>query len=260
MHPGKMPMVSYWRTKEFTEGKLTTKDGATLMVMNGEKYPMWGFPRGHLLIPQDKTIKNAVTLEDRIKKYGTFSVLKHECKQIFNEIWRKLEEGVAHETIIKEALKSLDKLPIENLKYDLMPVSTMCPAVREIHRAWTKVAPSPLSLKIRDVLTLIAQEDDGYRYRIQWLVIWWPLLKLNPVKLLDKGLEMVEHGEVVGDMKERIRLLRRGLNLLLENPRIKELFIKFFKEVSWRKVKIKEMDRYHFRAKYFKADLDVLEY
>ena len=253
-------MVAYWKNKDHVEAKLTTKDGSTLMVMEGEKYPMWGFPRGHLLIPQDRTIVNAVTLEERIKKYGPFSVLKHELKEIFNEVWRKLDEEVSHETIIKEALENIDKLPIEYLKYDLMPPQTMCPAVREIHRAWTKIASSPRSLRLRDILTLILQEDDGYRYRVQWMAIWWPIIRLNPVKILDKGLAMVERGEVIGDMKRKVKLLRRGLSLLLENPRIKELFIKLFREINWKKVKITEMDRYHFRGKYFKADLDVLTY
>lgn len=260
MTPGDMPMVSYWKTKDHVEAKLTTKEGATLMVMEGEKHPMWGFPRGHLLIPLDRTIHTPITLEDRVKKYGPFSVLKHEGKQIFNEIWRKLDEGVDRKTIVKETLEAIDRLPIEYLKYDLMPAKTMAPAIKEIHRAWTKVAPSPRSLKLRDIVTLILQEDDGYRYRVQWMAIWWPLIKLNPVKILDKGLQMVEHGEVIGDMKERIRLLRKGLMLLLEDPHLKELFIKFFREVDWKKVRIKESDRYHFRGKYFKVDLDTLEY
>lgn len=260
MTPGKMPMVSYWKKRDHAEAKLTTKDGAIMMVMEGEKYPIWGFPRGHLLTPQDHTIKEAVTLEDRIKKYGPFSVLKHEAKQTFNEIWRKLDEGVSRETIIKEAKESLDKLPIDYLKYDLMPSSTMCPSVREIHRAWTKVAKSERSLRVRDCLTLLLQEDDSYRYRVQFMAVWWPIIRLNPVKILDYGLKKVEEAEVMGDMKKKIKLLRRGLSLILEDKSIREQFTAFFKEVKWRKVKLTEADRYHFRAKYFKADYDTLTY
>lgn len=258
--PSDMPMVSYWKTRDHVEAKLTTKDGATIMIMDGEKQPMWGFPRGHLLVPNNSRIKDAVTLDERIEKYGPFSVLKHEGKQIFNEIWRKIDENVDSKTIIAEAKEALDKLPIEYLKYDLMPPQTMCPAVREIHRAWTKVAPSPRSLRIRDIITLLLQEDDGYRYRVQWMAIWWPIIRLNPVKILDKGLAMVEKAEVIGDMKKKIKLLRKGFSILLQDPRIKELFIKFFKEVKWSKVRITEMDRYHFRGKYFKCDLDIFEY
>ena len=260
-----MPMVSYWKRKDFVEAKLTKKDGATIMVLDGEKYPIWGFPRGHLLIANSDYKGEAVTLEERIKKYGTFKVLKHELKnQIFNETWDKLEKGLPKEQIIKEGYEALDRcLEIaQDLKYDLMPAHKMCPSVREIHRAWTRVAASERSLKLRDVLCLFLQEDDGYRYRVQWMAIWWPMIKWfsDPIKLLDKGLKMVERGEVIGDMKRKIKLLRRVLMLLLEDKKLKDKFTKLFKEIDWKKVKITEQDRYHFRAKYFKCDLDVLTY
>lgn len=246
MNPGKMPMVSYWKTKEYVEAKMTTKDGATILVMDGEKYPIWGFPRGHLLIPASK-------------QYGPLSILKHQIKnRVFNETFEKLQT-LPREQVIKEAKQALKDCYeyLEPMRLDLMPPSKMCPSVREIYRALTKIGcPEPL----RDILTLILQEDDGYRYRVQWLAIWWPLIKWNPVKIFDKGLKMLEEAEVIGDMKRKIRLLRTVLMLGLEDARIKELFISFFKEVNWRKVRITEADRYHFRAKYFKVDLDVLEY
>lgn len=265
MHPGKMEMVHYWKTSEAVEGKLVkTEDGDTLMYMEGEKYPIKGFPRGHLLVPLAKNFKGeAVTLEDRIKKFGPFVVLKHEFKtKIFNDIHRKLAEGIPKEQIIQEGYKDLDEILklIEYLKFDLMPPKAMCPAVREIHRAWTKVAPSERSLKLRDALCLILQEDDGYRYRVQWMAIWMPWFKRNPIKILDKCLKMVELGEVIRDMKDKIKLLRTILMFVLQDPNLKDKFEKLFKEINWKKVKITEAERYHFRGKYFKCDMDVLEY
>ena len=239
-----MNMVRYWKTKDFVEAKLTKKDGATIMVMEGEDYPMWGFPRGHLLIPANE-------------KYGPLSKLKHECKQICNRAWERLEEDRSRKQVIGLIKKELKELSLESLRYDLMPPSTMCPAVREIHRALTKVGcPNDL----RDILCLVLQEDDGYRYRVQWLAIWIPFFRFNPVKILEKGLRMVERAEIIGDMKRRVKLLRTIIMLALEDKRIREMFLKFFKEVNWRKVRITEAERYHFRGKYFKADLDILEY
>lgn len=244
--PADMPAVHYWKTSDFVEAKLTTKDGATVMYMQGEKQPMWGFPRGHLLIPANE-------------KHGPLSKLKHECKQVFNRAWERREKGITNEENVREIKRELKELPIEPLRYDLMPARTMCPAVREIHRALTKVdCPNDL----RDILCLILQEDDGYRYRVQWMAIWFPFLKWfsDPVKLLDKGLKMVERAEIIGDMKRKIKLLRSILTLALEDERIKDKFTKFFNECDWKKVKITEAERYHFRGKYFKADLDVLTY
>mgnify|MGYP001602090100 CR=1 FL=1 len=259
--PSDFDMVSYWKTKDFVEAKLTTKDGATLMVMEGEKYPMWGFPRGHLLVPQSHTnytIGNE-ELNARLKQYGPFSVLKHEIKQVFNVCWDKLERHVPKEQIIKEGKVQLHEAfkLVELLKYDLVPSHKMCPAVREIHRAWTTIGTY---LEMRDVLCLLLQEDDGYRYRVQWMAIWIPWIRWNPAKILDYGLKMVERAEVIGDMKRKIKLLRRILSLAMEDPRIKSLFLRFFKEVSWKKVRITEQDRYHMRGKYFKVDCDVIEY
>ena len=253
-------MVKYWKSKDAVEAKLTKKDGASILVLDGEKYPIWGIPRGHLLIPSNKNAKSDPnTLQGRFDRYSPFGVLKHDLKQVFNRAWEKLDQGVPREQVIAEGkvqLKEALKI-IEYLKYDLMPPETMCPAVREIHRALTKV---DCPQDFRDALTLVLQEDDGYRYRVSWMAIWYPWIKWNPIKLFDYGLKMIERAEVIGDMKRKIKLLRRILSLALEDPNIKDKFIRFFKEVNWRKVRITEAERYHFRAKYFRCDMDVLEY
>ena len=260
-NPADMEMVSYWKTKESVQAKVTkSEDGSTVMYMEGEKYPFPGFPRSAVL-------------------FGALSKMKHEIKtQIFNESWRKLEEGVERgaviediKKILKEGLKVKDLSTLnyrkytagedcfEILRYDLMPPYAMCPAVREIHRAWTKVSPE--TGQIRDMLCLILQEDDAYRFRVQWLFEWfiW-LMRLNPVRSLDFALGMLEHGEVVSDMKERMRLLRRVVMLALEDPGIRTRFVALFREIDWQKVKLGKGDKYHFRGKHFKVDLKYLEY
>ena len=263
MTPDKMPMVKWWKKAEFIEGKLVRdKSGAQILVMQGEDYPIMSFPRSHILLPVHGN-EEAVTLEERVQKYGAFSVLKHEIKnQIFNDNWKRLEEGTSKEEVIQEIKKSLRIVSeyIKPLKYDLMPPEVMCPAVREIHRAWTKAVPSELSYNLRDILTLIMQEDDAYKYRVQWLAWWMPFIKVNPIKILDKCLMTMEHAEVLEDMKERIRLLRRIIMLLLEDKGIKEKFTRFFREVDWKKVKLTKGDAYHMRGKYFKVDYGILEY
>jgi len=244
MTPDKMPMVSYWKTAESAHSKVTRlPDGSVGMYIEGEKYAFPGFPRGHLL-------------------YGSLSPLKHQIKnQIFNESWRKLEEGMDRGQVIKEIKLALGKITdlSEQSKYEMLPPENMSPAVKEIHRAWTKVSPE--TSKLRDCLTYILQEDDAYRFRIQWLVQYFGwFLKLNPVKHFGYALSMLEHGEVIGDMKERQRLLKRILMLALEDHSIKGKFIALFKEIDWKKVKLTKGDKYHFRGKYFKTDLNILEY
>lgn len=243
--PADMPMVSYWKRQAGVQAKVTrAKDGSVHMIMEGEKYPFPTFPRGHIL-------------------FGHLSKIKHEIKnQIFNESWAKLEAGEDKLEIIKHIKHKLFNEIVslaEQSRYDMLPSRSMTPSVREIHRAWTKVSPE--SSKLRDYLCFILQEDDAYRFRVQWLCEWFGwLMKLNPVKSFDFALRMMEQGEVVSDMKERIRLLRRILMLALEDKKIKSQFIALFREIRWSKVRLTKADRYHFRGKYFKVDYKYIEY
>src|SRR3990167_6434432 len=192
-------MVQYWKHKEAVLAKLTkAEDGSIVMQMEGEKYPFPTFPRGHLL-------------------FGPLSKLKHEIKdQIFNDSWWALERGDSRDKvrerikqILREGVKVRDTSSIagqeykagedltEILKYEVLPRESMTPSVREIHRAWTRVAPER-TFGIRDYLCLILQEDDGYRFRLSWLVKYFNTNSLiwrwfDPVKLMSKALTMVEH-------------------------------------------------------------------
>lgn len=243
-----MEMVRYWKKNEKIEAKLTyNKDGVQIMKLSGEKYDFPGFPRGHLL-------------------FGPLSKLKHEIKnQIFNDSWAMLEAGRSELDVAQTVkYKVLPKIFMiaESVKYDMIPPERMVPAVREIHRAWTKVAPGETSCKLRDILTLVLQEDDGYRFRVQWLVNYFNprIIKFFTKKLIDKfdfALSMLEHGEVIDDMKERQRLLRRILLALFHDKHIREKFLAFVREVDWSKVALSKADSYYFRGKYFRVDLPL---
>lgn len=214
------------------EAKVTEIDGVTVMYMNGEKYPFPGFPRGHLL-------------------FGKLSKLKHEIKQIFNQSWAKLDNGEK----ISPDWNGIYEL-FKDYQYDIIPERKMVPSVRELHRAWTKLAPDS---KMKEVVCFILQEDDAYRFRFQWMVPFMGMSRyLSPVNGLERGLEWMEHGEVVGDMKERVRLVRKVMMAIL--PEHKDFFVKLFREINWSKVKLTKADKYFFRGKYFKVDLDCFEY
>lgn len=250
-----MPMVKYWRKEDSVQAKVTTgKDGSLVMFMEGEDYEFPGFPRSHLL-------------------YGPLSKLKHEVKnQLFNNSWWKLEEGVPRQEVINNFKRALNNIfaITDSLKYDMVPPEKMSEGVREIWRAMTVLEKRHNSKRIqmlKKTLTFILSEDDAYRMRLQWIIqifnpsAWWfKLLFRNPVKDFELALKELEIAEVVGDMKERIRLLRRILLLIIEDKRIGQLFNELCKEIDWNKLKLSEADKYHFRAKYFKVDLDKFEY
>ena len=240
-----MEMVQYWKTKNSIQAKVTkNKEGALIMYLEGEKYPFPGFPRGYLL-------------------YGKLSKLKHEIKnQIFNDSWAKLEKGMPEEDVAKEIKSVLSNIFIlaEETKYDMVPVERMVLPVRELYRAWTKIATSQDSLKVRDIVTFIFQEDDSYRFRFQWMVPYFTRLFHTPVENLDYAFSQLEHGEVIGDMKERVRLWRRIFMALMKDKSVRKQFEALWKEINWKKVKLSKKDKFHFRGKYFKVDYELFEY
>lgn len=240
-------MVSYWKTKDFVEAKLTTsKEGYYIMQMDGEKYPFAGFPRGALL-------------------YGALSPLKHSIKnKIFNHVWSKLEENVPQEEIIKELRTKIFGEIFEigqKTLYDRLPVGKCAPAVQEIWRAMEAIENGSMVVRnFKEIVCFILQEDDAYRYRFQWIVKFFPRWFTPTIQHFDYALKMLEIAEVVGDMKERQRLLRRVLMFLLKDEGMRKRFDMFLKEVKWSKVKMTKADKYFFRAKYFKVDFPEYKY
>ena len=247
-NPLDMPMVKYWKTKTETSAKLMTlPDGSQALQMEGEDEIFHGYPRGHSL-------------------YGSLSPLKHQIKnQIFNDAWAMLEDGQADSEIIKHIKQTFRTGLTEfwkEVSVDALPYEKLVPAVKEIWRALTVLEKESTLIKpIKEMLCFILQEDDAYRFRVQWVFDifrprWWG----NPIKWFLIAMTELENAEVVGDMKERQRLLKQILTLMLEDKRINYLFKKFCKEVNWNKVKLSRADKYHFRGKYFKVDFDKFEY
>lgn len=239
-----MPCVKYWKWKESVEAKVTrNKDGELIMQMVGEDHDFPGFPRGHLL-------------------FGKLSKLKHEIKnQVFNYAWKKLEEKTPEKEIIKEIKGDIFNRIFtlaEDTKYDRVPPEKMHRAVKEIYRAWTKIATSERSRQIRDLVTFILQEDDGYRFRVQWIASYFS--KWRPIKSFSKSLSMLEQAEVIGDMKDKQKLLKRVLLCILKDPSICRQFFAFYKELDMKKLKLSEADKYHFRGKYFRVDYELFDY
>lgn len=252
--PNDMPMVKYWKHSEVVTAAITTdENGALVMKMDGEDEVFPGFPRNYSL-------------------YGTLSKLKHEIKnQIFNEAWALLENKVPEEDVVahikRKATGELQQY-IDAVKYDRVPDNKLFGPVKELNRAFSVLEKKHKRVRwLKDTLIFIMQEDDAYRFRMQWLVSifnpsswWFKIMFRDPVSDFQIALEELENAEIIGDMKERIRLLRRILMVFLQDKNANALFKAFCKEVDWNKIKLSRADKYHFRAKWFKVDWDRFEY
>ena len=258
-------MVQYWKTGDMARAKLTTlKDGSYAMIIEGEKYPLYGFPRGPVL-------------------FGPLARLKYLVKNlIFNETWKLLEEGKSNEQVMNyikavalpEVLKEVEKS-----RYDFFPPEKMCPAIRELWRALTvieeKLTPETKTQfkTLKEGIAFFFGEDDAYKFRLQFIAPY-----LNPKNLLRriyyfvrrqkysfrKELESVfnflEQAEIVPDMKGRVKLIKRVMAVFLEDEEFGELIEAVVKELDWKKMKLSKSDKYYLRGKYFKADFPVFDY
>lgn len=241
-------MVSYWKTKAAAAAKIMeAPEGHMVMAIEGEKELFPGFPRGHSL-------------------FGKLSKLKHEIKnQVFNESWAMLEDGKSESEVIahvkRKVTRELADFMLLN-RLDVVPVRQLVPAVKEVYRVLTKLEAKEPKLKLfKEMICFVLQEDDAYRFRFQWLMgIFRPRWFGNPIRLLEIALKELENAEVIGDMKERQRLLGRIVLVLLKDKKIRGLFDDFCKEADWKKLKLTKADKYHFRGKYFKVDFDKFEY
>ena len=249
-------MVQYWKTGDMARAKLTTlKDGSYAMVIEGEKYPLYGFPRGPVL-------------------YGPLAKLKHMVKNlIFNEVWKLLEEGKTNEEImayVKDNALPIILGEINKSRYDFFPPHKMCPSVKELYRGLTNAG---VDETLTQGICFFFQEDDAYRFRFQWVAKY-----LNPRNIFRKiyrfitgksysfaketeaVMNFLTESEIVPDMRGRIKLIKRVLFAFLEDKEFGELIKRVVWELDWKKLKLSKADTYYFRGKYFKVDNDKFDY
>lgn len=256
-------MVQYWKTGDLARAKLVTMpDNSYAMLIEGERYPLYGFPRGPVL-------------------FGPLARLKHIAKNlVFNQVWKFLEEGTTNEEVMaylkNVALPEILK-EVEKSKYHFFPPEKMCPAVRELWRAFTAVqkrfglGEEFATLKLG--ITFFFQEDDAYRFRLQWLAkyanprAWarklYRVFTGKPYSLkkeIETLFSLLGDAEITPDMKGRSTLIKRVLLALLEDKDFGKLIEATMWELDWKKLRLNKADSYYMRGKYFKVEHDKYDY
>lgn|SRR3990167_3578035 len=146
--------VKYYKTQDAARAKVVhADDGSLQMQIEGEDMIFPGFPRGHVLT-------------------GPLAKVKHSLKNmVFNQVFEELEKNV------------------KDYGADMMPPEKMVPAVREFHRVLEELENAEVTddMKgrirlIRKVLCFFLQEDDAYRFRLQWVL---ERINMKKMKLSD---------------------------------------------------------------------------
>ena len=68
------------------------------------------------------------------------------------------------------------------------------------------------------------------------------------------------NAEIVPDMKGRAVLIKRVFFFFLQDSSFCQLLEDIVKEINWKKLYLSKADRYYFRGKYFKVDLENFDY
>ena len=158
----------------------------------------------------------------------------------------------------------------------MFPPEKLCPAVKELWRALSVIEgkiDNPQFKTLKEGITFFFQEDDAYRFRLQWLSryvnpknIWRKIYRFFTRKPYSFRSEMelifnfLGDAEIVPDMKGRIVLIKRIFLAFLEDKEFGDLIEMVMWEMDWRKLELSKSDRYYFRGKYFKVDLANFDY
>ena|SRR3990167_823788 len=149
--------VKYYKNSDKARAIVTYgESGEVQMKVEGEKYNMQGFPRGHVL-------------------YGTLAKMKQKVKDlVFNQAFAEIEK------IVEEG------------RHDVLPESKMPVAVKEIFRVLENMEEMEVTPDmrgrirlIRKVITFFLSEDDAYRHRAQYFLSH---LDQKKIKLTDADL------------------------------------------------------------------------
>jgi hypothetical protein len=120
-----------------------------------------------------------------------------------------------------------------------------CDMVREIRRVALEIAgDDPVNRKFVDVLSMILEFDDAYRYRLQdgFGEINKNAIKANPAAELTRVFELMQNrGEGTG---EKFGHFAKLIPIALKLKDVRSLINRFFEEADLKKLSLDEVDWY----------------
>ena len=189
--------------------------GGILTWMEGHEHPYRGFPYYEFV---DKI--------DFIKKTSRafLSGFYHSIKSV-NRFWllTLLPAVWVSKKLVYSGLyvfyRSVERFRIKQIRY--------CQAVREIHRAFSvehfeeSEQEKELRKQFRDVVCMVLEFDNAYRYRFQDLIVEFrqEALKKNPIKELLRVLDIQSSRETTQEIKDTWALLKMFVRYYLRYDR-----------------------------------------
>lgn len=216
-------------------------EGGILTYMQGHPYPYRGFPYFEFV---DKI--------DLIKKItrAMFSGLYHELKRKNKLSFLSLIPALwIFRSFVRTGIYVFYRI-IERFR---MKSSRYSQAIRELHRAFSLEAPNEiedqreLRIRIRDLVCMILENDNAYRFRFQDIAehLDKDKIKTNPIHELDSLLKLMSEREITQDIKDTWKLLRLFISLYLRfDKRLRNIIINGLSEINIEKVKLTPEDKH----------------
>ena len=209
-------------------------EGGVLTYMDKFEFPYKGFP-----------YQDFVEKLDAIKKIikGTLSGFYHSFKGL--NVFKVIPIILSTRNLLYVGTYTFQRL-IERQRIKPFRYST---AIRELHRAFSyprggKPEMMELKLMIRDVLCMMLEFDNAYRFRAQDLLpeIDKDKLKKNPIKELNRLADIAIGREKEQQVKDTWKLIKM-FNLYLRFDRqLKKMVVDVLSELNYEQFKLKPED------------------
>ncbi len=209
-------------------------EGGVLTYMDTLEFPYKGFP-----------YQEFVEKIDMIKKIikGTLSGFYHSFKGL--NVFKVIPIILSARNLLYVGIYTFQRL-IERYRIKSYRYST---AIRELHRAFSypkggRPRMIELKLMIRDVLCMLLEFDNAYRFRAQDLLpeIDKDKLKKNPIKELNRIADIAIGREKEQQVKDTWKLIKM-FNLYLRFDRqLKKMVVDVLSELNYEQFKLKPED------------------
>lgn len=207
------------------------KEGGIYSYFEGDEFPHKGFPDVDTCNRLDdvKKLMMAIILilHSFASSYLGFAVL------VFSYIFLKKPLQKSTEKLIGYFHGTLEPHLLNPIRY--------CVAVREIYRAFDEK-----HLRIRNLLCMILEFDDAYRYRFQYTLgeINSENLRKNPYKELSRLIQIVVDREKEPRLRDTFKKLKKFL-FLASFFKVRNEIMKILLRLDPDKLKLDEGDRYY---------------
>lgn len=217
----------------------TGEKAGTLTFLTNRLYPVRGFV-------VTETVERLTTFK-RLLRIAIETFSKHKVRSaVMFLFFRGVFDGIMM-SFISAFYKTMQRHRLQEERY--------CQPVRELRRVMLEIdkedgfspygkAGQPRK-QIKDVLSVLLEFDDAYRYRFQWLPWNTEAAAKNPIREIRRMLALLIEAEEDQKMIKQWKAFRHAMVLIAFQPKIVRYLKRFFSKLNIDEIKMSVEDRYH---------------